>query len=547
SLYGQGSNKPGSWFENGTGGSSYPYAYYGIGPSYEGTGTDSDSTLAMSVSGTATNFLEYVLGPQSNSNQSNGGIYLTAFYNTAPDSASYSSSGTSALVNISPSQGGGAYGTGIYVQFQSLGQDPTNVNPTSGVTLSTSSPSSDGLYFEAVSQSGEPLKSVRMELLPKSIYYWSAWDTTPIAPAKNSAPSTADGHQTWPYWGGTYWAGYYNPVSFTAQSLTSQPGWFDFSGVGAGTYDVVILGGTTESGQEVSYGSYYQEPTFQIDADHGYTSPETISAVHDPCGFVDPSQDEVVVGAANPSSSITQGAASPKSGTSDPYTATVGSKNPFTYQAEAYMPFDLSGKKNNSGASSSSAPLAFTLSLPEGETLNQGSVEVNGKSLKSLGITPSSSSSSGISFALSPKDISSIGSQGGTIDVTFTAYLDPSFTSPGTPKYEFAYKAYGAANSGNSEEDLSAVSTNGPAGQDYSKVSLDPASSPSSETGLWFKDLQADGAESTGAKFEVQNSSGQYLNGDPSNFSGWTWSSTPQQFSASSLGTGTFAFGGLAD
>ncbi|MBQ5455721.1 MAG: hypothetical protein IIT63_07855, partial [Prevotella sp.] len=118
------------------------------------------------------------------------------------------------------------------------------------------------------------------------------------------------------------------------------------------------------------------------------------------------------------------------------------------------MPFDLSGEKNNSGASSSSAPLAFTLSLPKGETLNQGSVEVNGKSLSSLGVTPSSSSSSGISFSLSPADISSVGSQGGTVDVTFTAYLNPSFSSPASAKYEFAYKAYSTANSGNSQEDL---------------------------------------------------------------------------------------------
>ena len=553
-LYTQGSDVKGDTSNafDGTdsGNNTYSYAYWGAGPSYVGTGTASDSTLSLTLTPTATDFVEELMGSSANS----GGIQLTAIYYPGQASTFYSAKGGGVSVDIQPvlnSKGGVVLkGMGQYVSFRSLGLTPNDVNPTSlpsGVTLSTSSPASDGLYFKAVSQSGEPLKSVEMQLWPdqnaSSVqnWHWEGWIYTPISIATNSAPkgvTSAD----WPYLGSTYWAGYYHNVTFTASSLSSQEGWFDFSGVAPGAYEVKILSGTTESGKTVSYGSYYTEPTFEIDAS-SYSSPETVSAVSDPCGFVDPAEDEVVVGASNPSSSITQGAAAPKSGTNDPYTATVGSKNPFTYQAEAYMPFDLSGQ-----GGASSAPLTFSLSsLPKGETLNQGSVEVNGKSLKSLGITPTSSSSSGVSFALSPKDIASIGSQGGTIDVTFTAYLDPSFTSPGTPKYEFAYKAYGAANSGNSEEDLSAVSTNGPAGQDYSKVSLDPASSPSSETGLWFKDLQADGAESTGAKFEVQNSSGQYLNGDPSNFSGWTWSSTPQQFSASSLGTGTFAFGGLAD
>ena len=572
-FYGQGSISPASP----SGSARAPKAYWGIGPAYEGSSNAADGTLAMDVSPTATNFLYTVLGGDSNATvYGNSGVLLMAFYNTNQTSGSYSQNGASVTVNVKPVESSSgtisANGTWLQISFSSLGQTPTEVNPTSlpsGVTLSTSSPSSDGLYFKALSQSGEPLKSVTMELVPEGGNYYGYWGggSTPLHPMTNGAAATAG---IWPNIGQktSYWAGYnaspwpgaapykasawsgYGWAQFSANSVlnsSGQPtGWFDFSGVGAGTYNVVILSGTTESGKTVSYGSYYDVPTFQIDANHGYSSPETISAVSDPCGFVDPAQDEGVVGASNPSSSIPQGAASPKSGTNDPYTATVGSKNPFTYQAEAYMPFDLSGEKNNSGASSSSAPLAFTLSLPEGETLNQGSVEVDGKSLSTLGVTPSSSSA-GISFSLSPADIASIGSQGGTVDVTFTAYLNPSFTSSASAKYEFAYKAYGTANSGDSQEDLAAVSTNGPAGQDYSKVSLDPASSPSSETGLWFKDLQADGAESTGAKFEVQNSSGQYLNGDPSNFSGWTWSSTPQQFSASSLGTGTFAFGGLQD
>ena len=558
-LYTQGSDVAGTTSDafNGAGSGSYSYAYWGAGPSYVGTGTASDSTLSLTLTPTATEFIETLMGSAANS----GGIQLTAIYYPGQSSTFYSSQGGGVSVDIQPvlnSSGGVVLkGMGQYISFRSLGLTPNDVNPTSlpsGVTLSTTSPASDGLYFKAVSQSGEPLKSVTMQLYPDTNssyvqnWHWEGWIYTPIAPATNSAPSGVTSAD-WPYLGSTYWAGYYHNVTFTANALSSQPGWFDFSGVAPGVYDAVILSGTTESGKTVSYGSYYSHPTIQISAT-SFTSPETLSAVSDPCGFVNPSQDEVVVGAENPSSSITQGAASPKSGTSDPYTATVGSKNPFTYQAEAYMPFDLSGEKNASGDAASSSPLTFTLSsLPSGEVLDTGSVEVNGKSLSSLGVTPTSSSS-GFSFTLSPSQISSIGSQGGTAAVTWQAYLDPSFTSPASPKFEFAYKAYSAANSGDSQEDLAAVSTNGPA--DNSVPSTLTTSAPSSSTGLWFKSLNADGSASTGAKFLVQNSSGDYLEEDTSTsgaFEGWTWTSSPSsalEFSQRNADA-VFSFGGLAD
>ena len=550
SLYMQGSNVSGGAFEGGTS-TTYPYAFWGAGPSYQGSSDAADSTLAMTVTGVATSFLALTLGGNSNSvSQSNAGIYLMAMYNTNQTAGTYSSQGGQVTVNVKPTSSTIDNGTYLQISFRSLGQSYTDVNPTSGVTLSTSSPSSDGLYFQAVSQSGERLKSVKMELIPEGGHFFGSWGggETPIIPATNSAPSTVDGEQIWADSGNTYWAGLYNPVAFTIQSLTSQPGWFDLSGVGEGTYDVKILGGTTEKGKQVSYGSYYQEPTFQIHAE-SYSSPETIAAVTDPCGFVNPSQDEVVVGAANPSSSITKGAVAPKSGTSDPWTATVGKGNPFTYQAEAYMPFDLSGQKNNSGDSASSSPLTFTLSsLPAGEKLVSGSVEVNGKSLSSLGVTPSSSSSP-LKFTLSPSDISTAGSQGGTVEVTWQAYLDTSWASPGSPTYEFDYQAYSAKNSGDAAQDLDPVATDGPA--DDSVPSSLSVSGNSSETGLWFKDLDADGASSTGAQFSVQNSSGQYLNEDlGKGFSGWSWTSNPQDFSYNPSGNsdkGLFSFGGLPD
>ena len=579
SFYTQGSNvsgDTGNMFD-GTGSGPYSYAYWGAGPAYVGTSDPSDSTLTMTVSSTATDFLasSAIFGSAANS----GGIQLNAIYYPGQASSFYSSSGAGVIIDIKPVYGpvvnpcpasevkgsvlrGSDHkcgapleldGMGQYITFRSLGLTPNQVNPTSlpsGDSLSSSSPASYGLHFYAATQSGEPLKSVRMELYPDgnssydNNWRWSGWISTPIAPAVNSAPSGAS--SVWPDVGNTYWAGFYVPVPFTASSLSSQPGWFDFSGVAPGVYDAVILSGTTEGGKSVSYGSYYSHPTIQISAT-SFTSPETLSAVSDPCGFVDPSADEVVVGAANPSSSLTQGAVAPKGGTSDPYTATVGSSNPFTYEAEAYMPFDLSGQ-----GGASSAPLTFTLSsLPQGEVVDKGSVKVNGKPLSSLGVTPASSSS-GFSFTLSPSQISSVGSQGGTAAVTWQAYLSSSWSSPGNPEFEFSYKAYSASNSGDKAMGLTPeVETNGPASN--SVPSSLTTSTPSSSSGLWFKDLNADGSASSGAEFSVQNASGLYLNEDKDSsggFAGWTWSSKPEDFSYNPSGnadTGLFSFGGLQD
>ncbi|MBQ1424613.1 MAG: hypothetical protein IIY98_00570, partial [Aeriscardovia sp.] len=296
-LYTQGSDVKGDTSNafDGTdsGNNTYSYAYWGAGPSYVGTGTASDSTLSLTLTPTATDFVEELMGSSANS----GGIQLTAIYYPGQASTFYSAKGGGVSVDIQPvlDKKGDVVlkGMGQYVSFRSLGLTPNDVNPTSlpsGVTLSTTSPASDGLYFKAVSQSGEPLKSVEMQLWPdqnaSSVqnWHWEGWIQTPISIATNSTPFgvTKKGNSyRAPY--GTYWAGYYNNVTFTASSLTtsSQEGWFDFSGVAPGTYEVKILSGTTESGKTVSYGSYYTEPTFEIDAS-SYSSPETVSAVLDP-------------------------------------------------------------------------------------------------------------------------------------------------------------------------------------------------------------------------------------------------------------------------
>ena len=612
---------------------AYPYAYWGWGPCYAGMDLDPtkavpdpSNTLSMAVSPMATDFLAYVF--KSRQNLTDPAITLMADYATDQSAGSYSASGagdTASVQLYTLEKVGGKtkkvkYGTpeNVSIGMQSIGLTPTQVNPTAlpevesqgkrvQARLSTSSPSSYGLYFYAASQSGEPLKSVKMELVPLNgapgYPFYGAWNyyndgqnQTPIAPAVDSTPFgvTKKGNSYRASYG-TYWAGYFDPVSFTAQSLASQPGWFDFSGVGLGTYAVTILGGTTEDGAQINYPSSAVDPTFQINASN-YSGSETVSAITDPCGFVLPSEDAVIV--ADTSSGFT-GAQPPANkqepaSSSNPYTATVGSSNLLAYQVTGYAPWlTLTGPTAilpTSGAQkqpASSNPLpSFTATAQPGEEFEDGTIEINGVPLSTLeaddGVSLTAGASSftlgfteeglhslldsgegsalcgtSLSSAQLPKWCASQGvlastastrplPEAGTLVIKWKAYLNTSFQKPSSSGYEFSYGAYDGQTASVSGS-FAPVSTNGPAGQDYSKVSLDPASSPSSETGLWFKDLQADGQQSTGAKFEVQNSSGQYLNGDPSNFSGWTWSSTPQQFSASSLGTGTFAFGGLAD
>ena len=95
---------------------------------------------------------------------------------------------------------------------------------------------------------------------------------------------------------------------------------------------------------------------------------------------------------------------------------------------------------------------------------------------------------------------------------------------------------------------MSAVSTNGPANNSVPSTLTTQA--PSSSTGLWFKDLNADGSASNGAKFFIQNSNGKYLEEDKSSsgaFEGWMWTSSPSsalEFSQRNA-SAVFSFGGL--
>lgn len=576
-LYNLGSANPPSMYWG-------TYMGWGWGPSYVGTANPADSKLSMNISSTGTQFIYDVMaGLNKNYNPDTDGIFLQAMYvaNENSPSSVFSEGGSSSVVNISWTKGGNTRNLQSSILLRSLGF-AGEVNPTSlpqGTTLSPSSPASVGLWFKAYDQSGEPLKSAKIDLS-----LLTGTDQSPssvfgdyLAIGTSSAPSGVTS-QMWPNMGKEFW--YTNlqnsPMPFEISSLSSQPGYFDLSGIPNGVYQVKILSGTTESGKSVSYGSYYTAPTFKVNLndsssynlfDTSYTSPEAVSAVSDPCGFVNPSEDEVVVGAVNPSSAEVTGT----SLSTSPFTATVGSSNPYTYQAQAYLPFNLSGKKNSSGTASSSTPLSFSLSIP-GQSVVSGSEKVNGLALSSLQGASSSVSGSTLTLSLTPQNISTIESKGEmpigsssgsltqngqvnrTLAITWEAYLTPSFTSSSSSTFEFNYKAYDATNPKDMTMALTPeVETNGPA--DNSVPSALSPTQNSSKTGLWFKSLNADGTSSSGAKFTVQNSSGQYLEevkGTDGSFEGWKWvsSSSPANFEFSynqnsNSDTGLFSFGGL--
>ena len=515
---------------------------------------------------------------------------IASYYVNTNDSSSNAYSNPGALVENSLDVNE-SYLTNNFLLRQT-GTSPTLFNPTSvDSTFSpASTPSSSGLWFKATDQQGQPLKQVKVLLTPlsSSNYPGTAQNSQPIDPfpwtgpgfngdsyegigqlssdlSSGSVTSNSDGGLIGYLWYIQYDATAANDYALIPlNQVSGQKGVFEISGLPFGTYKVEVVSGENQEGQTEEYGSYYSAPSFEVDLNSYNTSsdPEKMSAVSDPCGFVDPSEDEVVVGSSNPSVARVDGT----SLSSSAFSATVGSSNPYTYQAEAYLPFDLSGEENSASKPASSTPLTFTLSTP-GQAEIESSLKANGISLSSLsgaGVSVSSSSPN-LKVTLSPSALSEIesrgeapvGSSGGslnqngnrTLAITWQAYLLPSFTSSSSSTFEFGYEAYGAANPNGKAMPLSPeVETNGPAGNSVPS-SLSPSEN-SSETGLWFRNLNADGSAAAGAKFLIQNSAGNYLKEDLSSsgaFEGWSWqkdASSALEFSQRNADA-VFSFGGL--
>ncbi|MBQ1373860.1 MAG: hypothetical protein IIY80_00210, partial [Aeriscardovia sp.] len=293
-------------------------------------------------------------------------------------------------------------------------------------------------------------------------------------------------------------------------------------------------------------------------------------------GFVDSSTRTIVVNASNPSSQLLT-----PSGTVDASsypTATVGSSHLFTYQYQTFF-------------SSFSMPDTqcqyISIWEPEGETIVQApaDIAVAGLPLSELeahgakalfgnaaGNAYGPSEGSVIVISLDASALSFIASNGYrpatasnpegkspldgefTLSVTFKAYLSPNQSSAAAsygvlcgynpfPNSDISGTVIGNVS-------LPEVYTNGPA--DDSLPSSLGINSPSSQTGLWFKSLNADGTPASGSKFMVQNSSGEYLEKDVSSsgtFTGWSWTSAPgtsTEFAQRNTDA-IFSFGGLAN
>ena len=328
------------------------------------------------------------------------------------------------------------------------------------------------------------------------------------------------------------------------------------------------ISGVNQEGQSVSYGSDYVSPQLYL----SFTSAAVSATVQVWSPFLDYSSQgnvtQIEVGADNPSVSRVDAS----SLSSSPFTATVGSSNPYTYQATSFLPYGYGDDYINSGNSFLPAdPLTFTLYTP-GQSIILTSLKVNGLSFLSLfmaGDVMYSISGSTFSLQFYPGAFSMISSQGSlpfpssgplsqngitdrTLSVEWNAYLDPSFTSSSNATFAFYYEDL-VGNQGQGESSGNAmpitpeVSTNGPA--DNSVPSSLSPQDPSSSTGLWFKALwkQKDTA-ALGARFSVQNSQGLYLSPVESNgaFSGWSYSSSPYDFSALTS-SAIFSVGGLQD
>ncbi|MBO7671248.1 MAG: hypothetical protein J6S25_00640, partial [Aeriscardovia sp.] len=328
------------------------------------------------------------------------------------------------------------------------------------------------------------------------------------------------------------------------------------------------ISGVNQEGQSVSYGSYYVAPQLYL----SFTSSAVSATVQVYSPFLDYSSQgdvtQIVVGATNPSVSRVDGS----SISTSPFTATVGSLNPYTYQATAFLPYGYGGDYINSGNSFlPDVPLTFSLSIP-GQSVIMDSIKINGLSLLSLlqagGGFPSESGSD-FSMQITPPELSLIESQGSlplpssglltqnrvfdhVISVEWQAYLTPSFTSSSNATFAFYYEDLvndtGQGEPSGSPLPITAqVSTNGPA--DNSVPSSLSPQDPSSSTGLWFKALwKQKGTPALGARFSVQNSQGLYLSPVESNgaFSGWSYSSSPYAFSALTS-SAIFSIGGLQD
>ena len=305
-------------------------------------------------------------------------------------------------------------------QFQFAGQT-SSYNPTDVSDLSYSS--SPGLWFKAVTESGETLKQATAIIVSSSCnrpyslydYGWAGFHGCSIYP---QAYKNNEGQGSW-YWETNYYDGL--NVTLNDDSAGGHPGYFLISGIPYGKYAVYLLSGITQSGQNVrfggTYGSYYSCQvgsescgffTYKNSLTTGWETlgPDcvfiTISrnseekmnvpvltgvldyclSYNAPYGFADTSKNEIILPTNNPSVQLLNSSGLPvnlstlpTSTGGEPYvTSTVGSSNLVTYQIQGYLPTNCYN-----------TPLVVDLQLPLGEKIDDGSIKIAGIPISTLG------------------------------------------------------------------------------------------------------------------------------------------------------------------
>ena len=550
---------------------------------YNGPGIEGPMQIHASLSGMAVYFLGLYFGDTQEGASFSPTINL---WPSTQNGGLYSPSGAS--IQVSSTVEGKAETSYTYT-YQLFGNSYSNFYsssvPASDLTssglISSSAPAGPlGLYFNAVSQTGQPLTQVQIALQFEGAtgnglmgyggdYIWPAyWNPSNVnddnvgynypynGPDSLDLSSNSYQYYGWSVSANTVPSGSlnteanYSPVMFTAYSIPGHPGCFALSGLPAGTYNVTV-GGEAQG---------YYLPTFSATLGPSYSSPETFESYTDPDGFIDVSTDTIVTNSILPNTYFlyTDGKAAynASTGNTPSLSQSVGSDNPFDYQLSTYLsygPFTLLFNSwqgynlNLTDMKIAGIPLSTLQS--HGASLSKESLTLNSSAISYIeqnGYLPATPSQAGGTSKIAL----SSGLYNRTLSITIPTYITPDFSEGDEVILTLTYKGT-ATNGGQtiSNGNFPAATTNGPA--DNSVPSTVTTSADSSSTGLWFKDLNADGSASTGAKFIVQNSSGDYLEEDTSSgsFAGWTWVSSPSsalefsQRNASAL----FSFGGLED
>ncbi|MBQ5493462.1 MAG: hypothetical protein IIT79_02690, partial [Aeriscardovia sp.] len=298
-----------------------------------------------------------------------------------------------------------------------------------------------------------------------------------------------------------------------------------------------------------------------------YSAPETFTSYIDPDGFINVSKDTVVINPVLPNTyflySDGKAAYSASTGNTPSLSQTVGSANVFDYQLSTYLSYGpmqfffptYQGYQLNF-PDATIAGIPFSVLKEHGASLTGPSDAYNGIDLSAEAISyieengylPATPTQPGHTS----KIILATGLSNRTLSVTIPTYLTSQFTAGNQVGVNINYSGTSKLGGQSITQGYYPSATTNGSADDSVPSSLTAGSTPSSSSGLWFKDLQADGQPSSGAKFVVQDSSGRYLVKEIDSygrFSGWGWtaaSASATEFSQEN-DSALFSMGGLKD